>query len=245
MKPPRFPGTRAIRDIMRISETFYSIQGEGTLTGLPSVFIRTVGCNLRCRWCDSRYASQRVRGSERTIDSLVEEAFRHPTQFAVITGGEPMLTKGVHDLAKRLVDRGKHVTIETAATIAPRGISCSLASLSPKLKNSTPGMDMPVAVRRRHESRRLKPDVIREWIDHYDYQFKFVVCSGSDIAEVIALLDALDRSVDPEKELLMPEGVDDASLAANTDMIIAACKEHGFRYCDRLHIRLYGHTQGR
>ncbi len=230
---------------MRISETFYSIQGEGTLTGLPSVFIRTAGCNLRCRWCDSRYASQHARGSERTIDSLVEEALRHPTRFAVITGGEPMLTKGVHDLAKRLVDRGKHVTIETAATIAPSGISCSLASLSPKLKNSTPGMDTPVAVRRRHEARRLKPDVIREWIDHYDYQLKFVVCSGSDVAEVIALLDALGRCIAPEKVLLMPEGVDADAIANVADHAIAACKEHGFRYCDRLHVRLYGQTRGR
>jgi 7-carboxy-7-deazaguanine synthase len=230
---------------MRISETFYSIQGEGTLTGLPSFFIRTAGCNLRCRWCDSPYASRRARGSERTIDSLVEEAFRHPTRFCVITGGEPMIAKGIHDLAKMLVDGGKHVTIETAATILPSGISCSLASLSPKLKNSTPGTDIPVAVRRRHEAGRLKPDVIREWIDHYDYQLKFVVCSGSDIAEVIALLDMLDRNIAPEKVLLMPEGVDAAAFANVADRIIGACKEHGFRYCDRLHIRLYGHMRGR
>jgi len=230
---------------MRISETFYSIQGEGTLTGLPSFFIRTAGCNLRCSWCDSPYASRRARGSERTIDSLVEEAIRHATRFCVITGGEPMLTKGIYELAKRLVDGSKHVTIETAATIPPRGISCSLASLSPKLKNSTPGADIPVAVRRRHEARRLRPDVIREWIDHYDYQLKFVVCSSSDVAEVIALLGALDRSIAPEKVLLMPEGVDAAAFANVADHIIGACKEHGFRYCDRLHIRLYGHTRGR
>lgn len=230
---------------MRISETFYSIQGEGALAGLPSVFIRTAGCNLRCRWCDTPYASRQTGGSERTIDSLVEEVSGYPTRFVVITGGEPMLAEGIHDLAKRLVDGGRHVTIETAATLLPRGISCSLASLSPKLKNSIPGTEVPVAVRRRHEERRLKPDVIREWIDHYNYQLKFVVCSGSDIAEVIAFLDALDRGIDPEKVLLMPEGVDDASLAANTDTIIAACKERGFRYCDRLHIRLYGQTRGR
>ena len=230
---------------MRISETFYSIQGEGALTGLPSVFIRTAGCNLRCRWCDSMYASWHARGSERTIDSLSEDVHRYPTRFCVITGGEPMLAKGIHDLAKRLVDGGKHVTIETAATISPRGISCSLASISPKLTNSTPGMDISVAVRRTHEARRLKPDAIREWIDRYDYQLKFVVCSSPDIAEVIALLDTLDRSIAPEKVLLMPEGVDTAAFSNVTDHVIAACKEHGFRYCDRLHIRLYGNMKGR
>jgi 7-carboxy-7-deazaguanine synthase len=230
---------------MRISETFYSIQGEGTLTGLPSVFIRTAGCNLRCRWCDSMHASGHVQGGERTIDSLIEEIHRYPTRFCVITGGEPLLANGIQELAKRLVDDGKHVTIETAATLAPDGISCTLASLSPKLKNSTPGMDIPVTVRRRHEARRLKPDVIRDWIDHYDYQLKFVVCSGSDIAEVIELLNTLDRDVAPEKVLLMPEGIDASAFSHVTDHVIAACKEYGFRYCDRLHIRLYGNTRGR
>jgi 7-carboxy-7-deazaguanine synthase len=156
-----------------------------------------------------------------------------------------MLAEGVHDLAKRLVDGGRHVTIETAVTIPPRGIACSLASLSPKLKNSTPGMDIPAAVRRRHEACRLKTDVIREWIDQYDYQLKFVVCSGADIAEVIALLQALERRIAPEKVLLMPEGIDAAAMANVADRIIGACKEHGFRYCDRLHIRLYGHRRGR
>jgi 7-carboxy-7-deazaguanine synthase len=156
-----------------------------------------------------------------------------------------MLAKGIHDLAKRLVDGGKHVTIETAATIPPRGVSCSLASISPKLTNSTPGMDISVAVRRRHEARRLQPDVIRDWIDHYDYQLKFVVCSSSDIAEVIDLLDKLDRSIAPEKVLLMPEGVDTNAFSNVTDHVIAACQEHGFRFCDRLHIRLYGNKRGR
>jgi 7-carboxy-7-deazaguanine synthase len=58
---------------MRISEIFYSIQGEGELTGVPSVFIRTSGCNLRCRWCDTPYASWKPEGAERSIDSILEE----------------------------------------------------------------------------------------------------------------------------------------------------------------------------
>jgi 7-carboxy-7-deazaguanine synthase len=191
------------------------------------------------------YASWHARGSERTIDSLIEEVHLHPTRFCVITGGEPMMAKGIHDLAKRLINSGKHVTIETAATITPRGVSCSLASISPKLTNSTPGVDTSVAVRRRHEALRLQPDVIRDWIDHYNYQLKFVISSRLDIDEVTDVLDRLDRDIAPEKVLLMPEGVDADALSRAADHIIAACKEHGFRFCDRLHIRLYGNRRGR
>ncbi|MHB8091791.1 MAG: 7-carboxy-7-deazaguanine synthase QueE [Syntrophales bacterium] len=230
---------------MRISETFYSLQGEGILTGQPSVFIRTAGCNLHCRWCDSAYAARQARGEERTIDSLVAEVHRYPTRFCVITGGEPMLAEGIHELAKRLVACGRHVTIETAATLAPDGIACSLASLSPKLSNSTPDVGVSEAVRIRHEAQRLQPDALRDWIDHYNYQLKFVVCSPSDIDEILDLLEKLGRNIPPERVLLMPEGVEPASLTRAAENIIPACKEHGFRFCDRLQIRLYGNKRGR
>jgi len=155
-----------------------------------------------------------------------------------------MLAGGVHALAKRLSDDGRHVTIETAATIPPRGIACTLASLSPKLANSTPEADVSVAVRDRHEAQRLQPDVIRDWIDHYDYQLKFVVCSRPDIEEILLLLEKLGGNIAPERVLLMPEGVDSAALANVSEYIVAVCKEHGFRFCDRLHIRLYGNRRG-
>jgi 7-carboxy-7-deazaguanine synthase len=229
---------------MLISEAFYSIQGEGILAGVPSVFIRMAGCNLRCRWCDSKYASWDPEGSELSIDEILGETATYPTRFWVVTGGEPMLAKGVHDLAERLIEGGKHVTIETAATIPPKGIACSLASLSPKLSNSTPGEEVPAAVRRRHEQHRLRPDVIRDWMAHYDCQLKFVVCSGSDIDEVVDLLAAVELTIQPEKVFLMPEGVDAASLDAMTDLVVSACKQHGFRFCDRLHIRLFGNKRG-
>lgn len=230
---------------MRIAETFYSLQGEGTLTGVPSWFLRTAGCNLRCRWCDSAYAWLRSGGRERDIAGLVAEALAQPTRFCVLTGGEPLLAEGIHDLAGRLVAAGRHVTIETAATVPPRGIACSLASLSPKLANSTPGSDASAARRRRHEARRLRLDVIREWLAGYDCQLKFVIASAGDIAEVAALLAALERPVAPERVLLMPEGGDAASLARVAGTVAAACQERGFRYCDRLHVRLYGNRRGR
>jgi 7-carboxy-7-deazaguanine synthase len=230
---------------MRISEIFYSIQGEGTFTGMPSVFIRAAGCNLRCRWCDSKYAARPAQGKELTVNEIIKKAARYQTKFYVLTGGEPMMAKGIYELAQRLVDGRKHVTIETAATIPPGGIACSLASLSPKLSNSTPGRDVASAVRRRHETKRLQLNVIRDWIDHYDYQLKFVICSSADIDELIALLGGLERTIPPEKVLLMPEGVNTRAVGKVSDVVVAACKEHGFRFCDRLHIRLFGNTRGR
>src|ERR1700733_342651 len=75
---------------MRISEIFYSVQGEGILAGVPSVFIRTSGCNLRCSWCDTPYTSWKPEGEDLTLDAVIEQATAFPTaRHIVITGGEP------------------------------------------------------------------------------------------------------------------------------------------------------------
>src|SRR6185369_12024657 len=104
---------------MLISEIFHSIQGEGELTGVPSVFVRTSGCNLRCNWCDTMYASWSPEGTDMSVDQIFAEVARHPSQHCVLTGGEPMVAKGIRDLARVLRAAGKHITIETAATIPP------------------------------------------------------------------------------------------------------------------------------
>src|SRR5438046_2527311 len=104
---------------MRISEIFFSVQGEGKLAGVPSVFIRTSGCNLRCHWCDTPYASWNPEGTELIVADILKEVARHPTRFCVVTGGEPMIAKGIRELLTSLRSAGKHITIETAATISP------------------------------------------------------------------------------------------------------------------------------
>ena len=227
---------------MFIAEIFYSIQGEGELTGIPSVFVRASGCNLRCTWCDTKYASWEPEGVEMSIDSIVEKVSEYPADHCVLTGGEPMVAKGIHELAARLRASGKHITIETAATIAPGGIACDLASLSPKLSNSTPDIASANGWRERHERARLQPRIIDSWMDGYAFQLKFVVASEKDLAEIDALLSMLARAVPRFKILLMPEGTDVTTIRGRN--LADVCLRRGYRYCNRLHIELYGNARG-
>lgn len=230
---------------MRITEIFHSIQGEGVLTGVPSVFVRTSGCNLRCSWCDTPYASWQPEGSELTVAAILDQVLGHDCRHVVLTGGEPMLARDLPELAEQLTAHGRHVTIETAGTLPPNGISCALASLSPKLANATPTpAQAGAAWAARHEQTRWQPEVIREWLTGYDYQLKFVVAGEADIAELIGLLESLAVPIPPQRVLLMPEGRSVAELAARRDLVVAACKTHGFRYCHRLHVELFGNTRG-
>jgi len=229
---------------MFISETFYSLQGEGELTGVPSVFIRTSGCNLRCNWCDTPYASWNPEGTERSVDELVAEVRRHPARHVVLTGGEPMIAKNIRDLAASLRAAGQHITIETAATVAPDGIACDLASLSPKLRNSLPDDRLPAAWRERHEATRWNPDAVRAWVDGYAYQFKFVVSSPADVEELEALLASLGRDIPRHKILLMPEAISLDRLRERASWLGELCKDRGYRYAHRLHIELYGNKRG-
>jgi len=229
---------------MFISEIFHSLQGEGELTGVPSVFVRTSGCNLRCNWCDTAYASWNPEGTEISVAEIVRQVESFPARHCVLTGGEPMVAKDIHSLAQALRDKGRHITIETAATVPPEGIACDLASLSPKLKNSAPDARLPDAWRERHEKLRWQPDVLRAWIDHYPFQLKFVVATAADLAEIQLLLRALDRNIPPSKILLMPEGVSTAALRARDELLINACKQYGYRYCNRLHVEVFGHQRG-
>jgi 7-carboxy-7-deazaguanine synthase len=231
---------------MRISEIFYSIQGEGVLTGVPSVFVRTSGCNLRCRWCDTPYASWRPEGKTCSVEAVFETVTRHKqAQHVVLTGGEPMLVKELAPLTAMFREAGWHITIETAGTI-PRGdVQCDLASLSPKLSNSKPlPGEADDAWIGRHEQTRLQPAVLRGWIQSGDYQLKFVVGSPRDVDEIDALLKEVSLPIPPHKVLLMPEGVTSQALDRQSAEIVALCKERGFRFSDRLHVRLFGHTRG-
>lgn len=230
---------------MQISEIFHSLQGEGELTGVPSVFVRTSGCNLRCAWCDTPYASWNPEGGARTVAEIVAAVESHPsTRHVVLTGGEPMIAKDIRTLASELQATGRHITIETAATVAPAGIACDLASLSPKLLNSAPDPIEHAVWRKKHEATRWQPEVVRSWIDHYPYQFKFVVARPEDIEELEYMLAALHREIPRHKVLLMPEANTLEKMRVRAAWLGELCKSRGYRYAHRLHIELYGNKRG-
>ncbi len=229
---------------MLISEIFYSLQGEGELTGMPSVFVRTSGCNLRCNWCDTPYASWNAEGETRTVAQILREIEDKPAKHVVLTGGEPMLAKDLPALAAEIKKLGHHITIETAATIRPEGIACDLASLSPKLLNSAPDDRLSLTWRKKHESLRWQPDVVRAWIDAYPYQFKFVVAQPGDVDEIEGMLASLGRDIPRHKVLLMPEGITLEAIRAKAGWLGELCKARGYRYAHRLHLELYGNKRG-
>jgi len=234
---PEDEGTR-----IRIAEIFCSIQGEGRLIGVPSVFVRTSGCNLRCWWCDTPYTSWSPTGEQLAIPEIAARVAAYPAaRHVVLTGGEPMIAPGVAALTRRLREGGRHLTIETAGTVyAP--VAVDLFSISPKLANSTPGLDAG-RWRERHETARLNLPVLRTMMQAADYQLKFVVGEPADLPEIDALVEALAPD-QPSKVLLMAQSRTVAELDRIAPWLAEACKERGYVYCDRLHLRLYGNRPG-
>jgi 7-carboxy-7-deazaguanine synthase len=228
---------------MKVAEIFYSIQGEGKLAGVPSVFVRASGCNLRCWWCDTPYASWEPEGENLSVGQIVEQVRRHPGRHVVLTGGEPMIMPEMGELCSTLKGLGYHITIETAATVY-EDAKLDLASLSPKLSNSTPTEREGGRFAAAHERQRLNVPVIQRFIDlSPDFQLKFVVSNESDLGEIREILAQL-RNWSPADVLLMPEGTDAGTLNSRAGWIGEICKREGFRFCPRLHVYLYGNIRG-
>lgn len=228
---------------MLISEIFYSLQGEGLMIGVPSVFVRTSGCNLRCRWCDTPYASWKPEGTKLEIEAILKKIKSFPSRYVVLTGGEPMIAPELSALASLLRREEYHITIETAGTVMPNGIACDLASLSPKLKNSTPDLSIAGPWKEKHDLTRYQPEALKAWIQDYHVQLKFVITSEEDLPEIEKILATLP-SVPHDRILLMPEGTDINTLRRRTPIVEKICRQRGFRFAPRLQIELYGNIRG-
>ncbi len=230
--------------MLDIVEIFQSIQGEGILAGVPSVFVRLGGCNLRCAWCDTTYASWNPETSPRGVDDVLARIEKSPLRHVVLTGGEPMVAPHIAGLTRGLRALGRHITIETNATITPGEVIADLASLSPKLANSEPDAARFPAENARQSAERFRPQAARDWIDRFEVQLKFVVTSPGDIDDVRAWLMALERKLPSERVLLMPVGRDEAALRACAEWLVECCMQTGYRYGWRRHVTEFGDRRG-
>jgi 7-carboxy-7-deazaguanine synthase len=181
-----------------------------------------------------------------SLEGILTAVDEYPARFVVVTGGEPMIAKGMRDLIAALRGRGKHVTVETAGTVGPGDCIVDLASLSPKLSNSTPDAALAgEAWVSRHETSRLQPEVLRRWIEiAVDFQLKFVISDGADLEEARGVIASIGVPIPPEKILLMPEGTAVEAMRARYPLLIEASKTHGYRLSPRLHIEWFGNKRG-
>lgn len=230
---------------MRIVEIYRSTQGEGLLTGTESVFVRVGGCNLRCWYCDTPYAVWESGGEDLEIPAIIDRVVDAGPLHVVLTGGEPMLFAELAPLSAELRRRGRHVTVETAATrYLP--VQCDLMSISPKLSNSTPSagsLGKYAHWVELHERRRHNPDVVRRLVAEHEYQLKFVIDRLEDCREVERYLAEFPE-IDRGRVMLMPQGIEPAALAEKESWLAPYCIEHGVRYCPRRQIEWFGLVRG-
>jgi 7-carboxy-7-deazaguanine synthase len=150
--------------MIKINEIFYSIQGESSYVGYPTVFVRTSGCNLRCTYCDTTYAY--YSGSLMSEDAILAEVEKHKAKYVCVTGGEPLVQKEVLSLMSTLCDRGYKVSLETSGSLSCENVDLRVKKIiDVKTPDSGEGTSFDEA--------NLK------FVD-VNTEFKFVICSESD-----------------------------------------------------------------
>jgi 7-carboxy-7-deazaguanine synthase len=227
---------------MRIAEIYRSVQGEGMLTGMPSVFVRASGCNLRCWFCDTPYTSWLPEGRDVSIDEIIAQVEEWDTGHVVITGGEPMLFAELMPLCARLRAMGRHITIETAGTLY-LPVACDLMSISPKFASSAPSPISHPRWHRRHERERHRPEVVARMVAEYEYQLKFVIDTPADLDEVSNYLRDIPQ-ISRRRVWLMPQGTEQQQLDARATWLRPYCDAEGFVFCPRKQIEWYGPVRG-
>ena len=227
-----------------------TIQGEGKLCGIPSLFVRVAGCNLHCCWqsvdgktapCDTTYAAYQI---EQTLSLPIEDICAILLQNSdtirhiVLTGGEPLLqAKELTTLCQLLKkNRNFHFTLETNATLFNRELAECIDLFSSHTTSFRPSVP------------RLNPVCIQYYIQYArqcqkDFQLKFVYACEEDITEIRELLSGL-QGWQNEDILLMPLGGTPEMMRTNAQKTLEYCLRNGWRYCDRLHISLFGDRIG-
>ncbi|MDA1040740.1 MAG: 7-carboxy-7-deazaguanine synthase QueE [Planctomycetota bacterium] len=232
---------------MRIAEIYQSLQGEGLLAGTPSVFVRTSGCNLRCRWCDTPFTSWEPTGDVMSVADIVAAVESFDRRHVVVTGGEPLLFAETVALCRDLRGSGHHLTIETAGTVLPESwgdaLVADLISISPKLASSGPPADTVAGWADRHAVVRRCDDVLTALMRATAWQMKFVIDTPEDLAEVTAWLADLGVGTADGAIFMMPQGVTETDLVRTTAWLAVDCRRLGYRVAHRHHIEWFGHTR--
>lgn len=236
---------------MKISEEFLTLQGEGKYLGVPSYFIRTTGCNIRCEWknkdgtttkCDTPYTSWNPeKGHNLNLVNVLEKMGRHKTKHVVITGGEPTIQPNLKETVDFLIQSDIHVTIETNGTKYIQGIENAFMSISPKTSNSY-NQDERSIEKKIHSKNNNFIDSTMKWIKTNDYQLKFVVNGKEDLNEILKIQKTL--KVPSKKIYLMPQGITTKQFKEKEKELFQICIENGFNYTPRLHIDVFGNIRG-
>ncbi len=212
------------------------------LVGVTSVFVRLSGCNLRCTWCDTPYASWQPEGREMMLGEILADVRRRWSTHVVVTGGEPMISDQIVELTRALKDLDLHITVETAGTVY-KPVVCDLMSISPKLASSTPHEPEGGRWAAQHDRLRYQPEVLRKLMQEYEYQLKFVVTDPKDVEEIENILQ--ETQADRTRVVLMAEGISPQTIRERASWILEVCKRERFRYSPRLHIDLWGNERGK
>jgi len=229
---------------MQVLEIYQSKQGEGIWTGQPSVFVRFLGCPLRCRYCDSVHArydeGEDGLGAYLAPDEIVGRVLLLDLPHIVLTGGEPMVSPKIAELTRLFKEFDYQITIETSG-IFYQPVACDLMSISPKLRNSIPLDGDPAAIQ--HDRERSKPDIVQQLMLRYNYQLKFVVDTKEDMYEVEEYLSQL-HGVVSSRVLFMPQAVEVETMLQKAEWIEPFCSDRGYRYCPRMQLVWYGNKRG-
>lgn len=249
-----------------------TIQGEGKLAGVPSLFIRLAGCNLRCIWqmedgtysrCDTRYASfQPNEIIELEVDKIVDWVrynignIRH----VVITGGEPLLQKkGLADLCQKLKSQlNIHITLESNGSIFNEEVAncVDLFSISPKLSNSVPSPSKlevfglkENTVFKKHNETRYNLEALQSYINlannsDKELQLKFVIGKKDDYKEILSDFVGQLSNCKASDIMLMPLGATKVEISRSSPMVLNMAIANGWRFSPRVHIDLFGSKSG-
>lgn len=227
--------------MLKVAETFYSIQGEGKYTGFPAYFLRLSDCNLLCTWCDTVdvWRKGKRMSNEQIIYQLGGEIFIDHLDngvHLVITGGEPLLQQeDLKDFINDLYNltNKPFIEIETNGTIEPTLYIASNVdqwNVSPKLENS--------GMKKEH---RLKPEVLKMFNLYSHTNFKFVITQLKDWNEIV---DNFLPHINRDKIILMPMALGRDELAINLNIVVDIAKHENLKMCSRLHVEIWNKLTG-